>query len=104
MSQILKNIGVVEESIITAGDGRKAISLFIDKNPDLITMDITMPDIGGIEALEIITKIDRNAKIIMVSAMGQDWFINKALVIGAKGFIIKPFKKENIKNIIKKIY
>lgn len=82
------------EVIGEASNGSKAIEMYKELNPELVTMDITMPDMDGIEALDQIIKFDSNAKIIMLSAMGQETRIKEAVLKGAKGFIVKPFKED----------
>ena len=77
-----------------AENGRKATEMYKMLNPDIVTMDITMPDMDGLEALGEIIKFDSKAKIIMLSAMGQEVKIKEAVVMGAKGFIVKPFKED----------
>ena len=62
--------------------------------PDIVTMDITMPDMDGIEALEEIIKFHPKANVIMVSALGQETKVKQAILLGAKGFIVKPFKED----------
>jgi two-component system chemotaxis response regulator CheY len=66
-------------------------------------MDITMPEMSGLDALKEITKSDPQAKIVMVSAMGQEAMVREAIVSGAKGFIVKPFKEDGIIAALKKL-
>ena len=82
------------EVVGEAENWRKAIQMYKILNPEIVTMDITMPDMDGVEALGEIIKFDSKAKIIMLSAMGQQVRIKEAIVMGAKGFIVKPFKEE----------
>jgi len=85
-----------------AENGRRAIELYKILRPEIVTMDITMPDMDGIEALGEIIKFDPKANVIMLSAMGQETKIREAIMLGAKGFIIKPFKEEHfIKSLSK---
>jgi len=86
-----------------ASNGEEAIELFLDKRPDVVLMDITMPKMDGLTALKKILKIDPGAKIIMCSALGQQTLIVQALQMGAKDFIVKPFRPERVVNSIKKI-
>jgi two-component system chemotaxis response regulator CheY len=74
-----------------AENGKLAIQLYRELMPDLVTMDITMPEMGGLEAVRIIRNEFPNAKIIMCSAMGQQKIIVEAIESGAKDFIVKPF-------------
>ncbi len=86
-----------------ASNGEEAIELFLDKRPDVVLMDITMPKMDGLTALKKILKIDPGAKIIMCSALGQQTLIVQALKMGAKDFVVKPFRPERVVNSIKKI-
>jgi two-component system, chemotaxis family, chemotaxis protein CheY len=85
-----------------ANDGQQAIEKFKEVKPDLITMDITMPEMDGIQALKEIKKIDPNAKVIMCSAMGQQAMVIDAIQAGAKDFIVKPFQADRVIEAIKK--
>ena len=71
--------------------------------PDLVLMDITMPDMDGIQALKKIKEIDPNANIIMCSAMGQQAMVIEAIQSGAKDFIVKPFQAERVLEAVKKV-
>ena len=86
-----------------ADNGIKAVKLYDDLKPDVVTMDITMPGMDGIEAVRQIRKKDPNAKIVMVTALGQEMFVREAVVAGAKNFIVKPFKEDKIIEIINKL-
>lgn len=98
MRVTLKNMLVKAgyEIVGEAANGREAIKKYKDLKPELVTMDITMPDMGGIEAARNILEIDKNAKIVMCSAMGQKALIVEAIEAGAKDFIIKPFDKKRV--------
>ncbi|MCR8642181.1 response regulator [Paenibacillus sp. N1-5-1-14] len=85
-----------------ANDGAQAIEKYKELHPDLITMDITMPEMDGIQALKEIKKIDPNAKVIMCSAMGQQAMVIDAIQAGAKDFIVKPFQADRVIEAIKK--
>lgn len=93
------NVEVVGE----ADCGKEGIMKYKDLKPDIVTMDITMPDITGIDAVKEIIKYDKNAKIIMVSAMGQERFVMEAVKAGAKSFLVKPFKEEYMMQVINKV-
>jgi len=90
------------EVVGEAGNGIKAIEMYKLLKPEIVTMDITMPDMDGIEALGEIIKFDSKANVIMLSAMGQEIKIREAVILGAKGFIIKPFKEEYLLKAISK--
>lgn len=85
-----------------AENGRKAIEMYKMLTPDIVTMDITMPDMEGIEALSEIIKFDSKANVIMLSAMGQEVKIREAVLRGAKGFIVKPFKEDYLLKALSK--
>ncbi|MCK9225195.1 MAG: response regulator [Candidatus Muirbacterium halophilum] len=89
------------EVVGSAGNGREAIKLYKSTKPDIVTMDITMPDMDGIQAVEGIMADDPNAVIVMVSALGHQDMVKEAIVKGAKYFIVKPFKIPDACNIIK---
>lgn len=86
-----------------ASNGEEAIELYQDKRPDVVLMDITMPKVDGLTAMKEILKIDPEAKIIMCSALGQQSLIVQALQMGARDFIVKPFREERVVASIKKI-
>ncbi|MFX1573922.1 MAG: response regulator [Promethearchaeota archaeon] len=103
---MLKNIiSKVEkvEIIGEASNGVEAISLYKKLNPDLVTMDLVMPKKGGIEATEEILKINPKALIVVVSALGQEALVLEAAKKGAKDFIQKPFKTEQILEVMDRI-
>lgn len=82
--------------IIEAKDGEEAVALYQQEQPDLTLLDITMPNMDGLEALKAIKAINNNCKIVMCSAMGQENMVLEALKFGAADFIVKPFKPERI--------
>lgn len=86
--------------IAEAADGVEAVEMYSKYKPDIVTMDITMPNMSGIEALKKIKAYDSNAKIVMVSAVGQEAFIKEAVLSGATTFIVKPFKKETLIEVL----
>ncbi|MFX1365711.1 MAG: response regulator [Promethearchaeota archaeon] len=103
---MLKNIINKIEQIEVVGEasnGVEAISLYKKLNPDLVTMDLVMPEKGGIEATEEILKINPKAVIIVVSALGQEALVLEAAKKGAKDFIQKPFKTEQILEVMDRI-
>jgi len=87
-----------------AENGQKAIEKYKKLRPDIVMMDITMPDMDGIAAVKEIKKIDANAKIIICSAMGQQETVTKAIQAGAINFIVKPFIKEKILEVIEQSF
>lgn len=86
-----------------AENGLKAIEKYKELNPDLVIMDITMPEMDGIQAVKEIKKINNNAKIIMCSAMGQQAMVIEAIQAGAKDFIVKPFQADRVVEAVKKV-
>ena len=95
LKKILEDLGF--EVVAEAENGEDAIIKYKKYLPDIVTLDITMPVMNGIEALGEIKKINPDVKAIMISAMGQQPNVLKAIKMGAKGFIVKPFKPEKIK-------
>ena len=86
-----------------AENGAKAVDKYKELNPELVIMDITMPEVDGIQAVKEIKKINSSAKIIMCSAMGQQAMVIEAIQAGAKDFIVKPFQAERIIEAVKKV-
>ncbi len=84
------------EDLIEASDGEIAVSQYKAETPDLVIMDITMPNKDGLQALKEIKEYDSSAKVVMCSAMGQESMVVEAIKLGAKDFIVKPFKQERI--------
>jgi two-component system chemotaxis response regulator CheY len=82
--------------LFEAVDGADAVEKYSEVNPDLVIMDITMPNMDGLEALKAIKAKDPNASIVMCSAMGQESMVMDAVRSGAKDFIVKPFKPDRI--------
>ena len=82
--------------LIEAGDGQQAVDTYGKEHPDLVIMDITMPNMDGIQALQAIKGSDPGAKIVMCSAMGQEAMVMDAVRSGAKDFIVKPFKPDRV--------
>ena len=86
-----------------AENGMKAVEKFKEVTPDLVLMDITMPEMDGIQALKEIKKLDAGAKVIMCSAMGQQAMVIESIQAGAKDFIVKPFQAERVLEAVKKV-
>lgn len=86
-----------------AENGAVAVQKYVEAKPDVVTMDITMPEMSGLEALKAIRQIDPNALIVMVSALGQEAMVREAVLSGAKGFIVKPYKEEIIIETLRKL-
>ncbi|GAA0365142.1 response regulator [Bacillus horti] len=90
------------EVVGEASDGVQAIEKYKELNPDLVTMDITMPEMDGITALKEIRKLNPDSKIIMCSAMGQQAMVIDAIQAGAKDFIVKPFQADRVIEAVSK--
>ncbi|MCZ6857547.1 MAG: response regulator [Gemmatimonadetes bacterium] len=101
ISDILSQAGY--EVVGEAETGTQAVERFKDLNPDLVTMDIVMPDMGGIDAVREIVKIAPNAKILMCSAMGQQALVVEAIQAGAKDFVVKPFQPSRVLEAVQRV-
>ena len=91
------------EVVGEAEDASDAASKYAALKPDLVTMDIVMRNKSGIDGVKEIIKVDPNAKVLMISAMGQQAMVVEAIQAGAKGFVIKPFKPEVLLEEVKRI-
>ena len=83
-----------------AADGMEAINMYKELRPDAVTMDIVMPNMDGIEACREILKVDPMARVIMVSALGQEPLVIESIAAGAKDFIVKPFSPEKVLGVL----
>lgn len=88
------------DHFIEAGNGKEALELYREEKPDLVLLDITMPERSGLEVLDDILTEDPGARVIMCSAVGQDAVITQAIKRGAGNFIIKPFKNEELLKLV----
>lgn len=86
-----------------AENGIEAIKKYKELTPDLVTMDIIMPDMSGIDAVQEIVNFDGNAKILMVSAMGQQSLVVEAIQKGAKDYVIKPFQPSRVLEAVERV-
>ncbi len=86
-----------------AENGKVAVQKYQELEPDIVTMDITMPELSGLEALKQIMRLNPGANVVMVSAMGQESMVREAVMNGAKGFIVKPFKEDAILTAFSKL-
>ncbi len=91
------------EVIGEAENGAIGLEKYKELKPDIVTMDITMPEMTGIEALKKIKTFDPSAKVIILSAMGQESMVKEAILSGAKTFIVKPFKEEHVVQTLNKV-
>lgn len=102
VSKILENLG--HEVVFDATNGQEAIDAYAKYKPDLVTMDITMPDMDGITAVKHIIKEDKDAKIIMVTSHGQEDMVIKSIQAGAVGYILKPISDEKLAQVIGEVF
>ena len=96
--------GIGHNIIAEAVDGHSSITAYKEYKPDLVTMDITMPDMDGITAVQKIKEYDGDANVIMVTSHGQEAMVMNALKSGAKGYILKPVSPEKLREAIGKIF
>lgn len=101
ISDTLSKAGYTE--LFEAVDGADAVAKFNEIQPDLVIMDITMPNMDGLEALKAIRAKDGNANVVMCSAMGQESMVMDAVRSGAKDFIVKPFKGDRVLKTVSSI-
>jgi len=101
VSDILQQAGF--EVVGEAESGLQAIEKYRALRPDLVTMDIVMPDMGGIDAVREITKLDPQARVLMCSAMGQQALVVEALQAGARDFVVKPFQPSRVLEAVERI-
>lgn len=101
LKDILEKAGF--EVVAEAQNGAEAIEKYKSERPDLVTMDITMPEVDGVTALKEIKAFDPNANVIMCSAMGQQTMVMEAIQAGAKDFIVKPFDNDRVIQSINKV-
>ena len=90
-------------NFVEAQDGAEAVNKYDEEKPDLVIMDITMPNMDGLQALKKIRENDSSAKIVMCTAMGQEAMVVDAIKSGAKDFVVKPFNAERITSTVKNI-
>ena len=101
ISDILSQAGY--DVIGEAETGMQAVERFKELNPDIVTMDIVMPDMGGIDAVREIMKIAPHAKVLMCSAMGQQALVVEAIQAGAKDFVVKPFQPSRVLEAVQRV-
>ncbi len=96
LAQILTSAGF--EVVATAGDGEEGVEKYKELHPniDLVTMDITMPKMDGVTALQKIIEFDKAAKVVMISALGKNDLVKNSLMIGAKNYIVKPLDRKKV--------
>jgi two-component system chemotaxis response regulator CheY len=99
-AKLLKDNGF---DVIEAGNGVEAVQKYTEARPDAVLLDVTMPEMDGLEALRRIKSIDPNARVAMVTAMGQQAIVMEALKAGARDFVLKPFQPDRILGAVRKI-
>jgi len=102
LTKIIEKLG--HEVVYGAKNGQEGIDSFISKKPDLVTMDITMPDMDGITAVKKIIEEDSEAKIIMVTSHGQEDMVIKSIQAGAVGYMLKPITEEKLAHTIGEVF
>lgn len=100
LSKLLEGLG--HKVVHFARTGREAVNAYQEVMPDLVTMDITMPDMDGIEATKLLMAQNRNPVIIMITSHGQEQMVIDAVEAGARGYVLKPVKKEKLNTSIQK--
>jgi two-component system chemotaxis response regulator CheY len=101
--RISKMLAVDGYEVIEAENGVKAIEQYRNGHPDLVLMDVTMPEMDGLTALKHIRSFDSKAKVIMLTALGQESLVLEAVKSGARDFVVKPFERERVMNAIQKM-
>ena len=101
ISDILSQAGY--EVVGEAETGLQAVEMYKNLNPDLVTMDIVMPDMGGIDAVRAIIEHDPGARVLMCSAMGQQALVVEAIQAGAKDFVVKPFQPSRVLEAVQRV-
>lgn len=106
MRHMIKNIltGMGCEVVGEACDGQEALEKYAELSPDVVTMDIVMPKVGGIDALKGIRESDPNAKVVMISAIDQREPLMEALKLGAVDYVVKPFEKERVEEAMRRVF
>lgn len=105
MRMMIKDI-LTKNGYVVVGEaenGLKAVEKFKEHSPDLVIMDITMPEMDGIQAVKQIKALNSNAKVIMCSAMGQQAMVIESIQAGARDFIVKPFQADRVIEAVKKV-
>lgn len=101
VSDILTQAGF--QVVGQAETGQQAVEKYFELQPDLVTMDIVMPEMGGIDAVREITRQDPSARILMCSAMGQQALVTEAMQAGAKDFVVKPFQPSRVLEAVHRV-
>lgn len=101
-SRLKKLLESDAHTVVEAANGQEAVACYVQTQPDLVLMDITMPEMDGIEATRAIRNLDPHASVVIVSALGQQAMVLAAIQAGAKDFIVKPFQPDRVRAAIHK--
>ena len=100
--RMTKALGNAGYSVIEAGNGIEAVSRYCDEKPDIVLMDITMPEMDGVSALREIKIVDPEARVVMLTRMGQETIVLEALEAGAKDYLVSPFEPDRVLDALTK--
>lgn len=98
---ILEQLG--HEVVGEAGSSKEAVALYPVLQPDVVTLDFTLPDLDGLKTLRLLKGYDAGVKAIMITAMGQEWMVKEARMLGAVDFIVKPFDPERVRLALERV-
>ncbi|MCB9134671.1 MAG: response regulator [Anaerolineales bacterium] len=101
--RITKMLSLSGHDTLEAENGKRAVEVYQTSHPDVVLMDVTMPEMDGLAALKQIRAIDTDARIVMLTALGQESLVIEAIRAGAKDFIVKPFEASRVLSAINKI-
>ena len=100
--RMTKALGNAGYSVVEAGNGYEAVSRYCDERPDVVLMDITMPEMDGVSALREIKNVDPEARVVMLTRMGQETIVLEALKAGAKDYLVSPFEPDRVLDALSK--
>ena len=101
--RLTKMLSTDGHEVIEAENGAKAVASYKELHPDVVLMDVTMPEMDGLTALKEIVGFDSKARVIMLTALGQESVVLEAIKSGARDFIVKPFEHDRVMNAISKL-
>jgi len=101
--RMTKALGKAGYSVIEAGNGIEAVTRYCDEKPDVVLMDITMPEMDGVAALRKIKSVDPDACVVMLTRMGQEAVVLEALDAGAKDYLVSPFEADRVLDALSKV-
>ena len=101
--RLTKMLSTNGHEVIEAENGAKAVASYKELHPDVVLMDVTMPEMDGLTALKEIVGFDSKARVIMLTALGQESVVLEAIKSGARDFIVKPFEHDRVMNAISKL-